>query len=109
MSRNRDEAIIRENLTRIKIAAKNNRIYFINRDKNLKTLVRFDLHVQDIVSICLTLKMSDYHRGPEKDHDGSDGEVWIFIHPFHRTRMYIKIKLFTVNAIDYLKIISFHD
>jgi len=36
MSRNRDEATIRENLTRIKIAAKNNRIYFINRDKKLE-------------------------------------------------------------------------
>ena len=108
MSRSLRDQIIERCLTRIKGAIRNNRVYFINRRENQETLARLGLSQADVISKLLDLKVSDHSRGPENDHDGTEGEVWMFLYDLEGNRIYVKLKLFQVSGQDYLKILSFH-
>ncbi len=89
------------------VDAKRN-IYFVRRRENEATLLKLNLTIDMVWKELLKLRPSNYSKGPETDHDGSDGEVWVFLHPVTGVRVYIKLKLFEVKGQDYLKVLSFH-
>ena len=109
MSKAVREQLIQINLEKIKEAVKNNRAVFIERQENRKTLYDYSLTTLDVCRVILELTVNDYHKGPEDDHDGSDGYVWVFLHSISGNRIYIKVKLFLVEGESHVKILSFHE
>jgi hypothetical protein len=85
------------------------RVRFIDRDKNRDTLDRYRLTVSDLCSRLAKLKPENFVKEPEPDDDGSDGSIWVFYHDEFGARFYVKLKLYTVEGEDLLKILSFHD
>lgn len=55
------------------------------------------------------IQIEHYQKGPEDDHDGSFGSICTFILPYGSKEIYIKLKIYSVNGEDWLKILSFHD
>ena len=108
MSRSIRDQLVQRFLTRMKRAIQNNRVYFVNRRENLETLAQLGLSQANVISKLLDLKVSDHSRGPVNDHDGTEGEVWMFLYDLEGNRIYVKLKLFKVTGEDYLKILSFH-
>lgn len=109
MSKGFKEQLIHLNLGKIKKAVKENRVMFIETSKNRKTLFDYNFSTNDIYRSILGLTDGDYYKGPEDDHDGTEGYIWVFLHPVLGCRMYIKLKLFSINEEDYVKILSFHE
>ena len=103
------EQLIHLNLGKIKEAVKNERAIFIERPENKKTLYDYNLSTNDVYRIIVELTEEDYYKGPEDDRDGSAGYIWVFIHPLSGCRIYIKLKLFAIDEVDYVKILSFHE
>lgn len=85
------------------------RILFIEREKNLEAMERFGLTQRDLLRQLAVLEPKHYRKGPENDEDGSEGSIWVFKSSVYAQEFYIKLKLFSVNGVDYLKILSFHD
>lgn len=83
-------------------------IYFVHRKENEAALLSLNLTVDMVWNELLKLTPSSYAKGPEADRNGSDGEVWVFLHPVTGVGIYIKLKLFKVNGQDHLKVLSFH-
>lgn len=102
------DQIILYDLTRIRKAIEKNRFYFVPREENKATLLQLSLTVHDIKTCITKLTVKDHFKGPENDHDGSDGRVWIFKHPVSGCLIYIKMKLFMRDGEDFVTIISFH-
>ncbi len=109
MCRDIKKQLISINLRRIKEAVKNKRGVFIDRDVNKKTLQTYSLSIDDVLRIISGLSVDDYCKGPENDHNDSDGFIWVFHHPVSDCTMYIKLKLFTAGDEDWVKILSFHN
>ncbi len=103
------EQLIHLNLDKIKDAVKKKRAIIIERPENKKTLFDFNLSTKDVYRIIVELTEEDYYKGPEDDRDGSAGYIWVFIHPVSEFRIYIKLKLFSIDEEDYVKILSFHE
>ena len=91
------QQIIRQKLTLIKQLVtkdKNGEIFIIaNRGKNRKFILEYGLLIEDIKNIILDLEIEDYYKGPDKDKDGYDGEIWIFTPNYEKTKLYIKIRI----------------
>lgn len=83
-------------------------VFFARREKNDNTLFDLGISRDSVIDVIFKLTVSDYHKGPEDDHNGSDGDVWVFKHPVSGCVIYIKLKLYEKNGEDFLKIISFH-
>lgn len=47
----------------------------------------------------------DYIKGPENDHNGESGEIWVFGKSIKSKEVYIKIKIIS----DDCKCLSFHE
>lgn len=75
------------------------------RKKNLDSLARLGLRIEDAEEIVFGLTDEDYVGGPESDEDGSEGEVWIFGVSSGNSMVYIKLKLDPYQA----KCLSFHE
>ncbi|MDA3941158.1 MAG: type II toxin-antitoxin system MqsR family toxin [Spirochaetia bacterium] len=103
------EQLIHINLGKIKDAVKKKRAIFIETSKNAKTLFDHNLSTSDVYRILVELTEEDYYKGPEDDHDGSAGYIWVFLHPVSGCKMYIKLKLFSIEQEEYVKILSFHE
>jgi hypothetical protein len=95
-------------LQRIKNACSCGEVDFVRRQKNLQTLFDLNLTVNDVIGSLLNLSVSDYVSGPEKDRDGTPGQIWKFRHPISNYMIYVKLKFFELQTKDRLKIISFH-
>lgn len=50
------------------------------------------------------LEFSDYDSGPQDDHNGSEGDIWVFGKTIENIEVYIKIKIQS-NGV---KCLSFH-
>lgn len=97
-------------IARLKSAAQRpGGILFVDRKKNLEALERFNLNQSLVLHMVSRLTPTQYKSGPEADFDGSEGTIWIFSSPVEGREFYVKLKLITVNGLDYIKIISFHD
>ena len=85
------------------------RVWVVDRDKNRDAMHCFGLSKKAICKRLGALNSANYWKGPEPDDDGSDGSVWFFFHDEFGARFYVKLKLFTIDGEDWLKVLSFHD
>ncbi|MBN1523597.1 MAG: type II toxin-antitoxin system MqsR family toxin [Spirochaetales bacterium] len=96
-------------LSRIKRCIEAGNVHFINRKKNIEFLLKIGLTVGNVFDILMQLTPQNYHFGPLYDKDGSEGQVWIFIHPITNKKIYIKLKFFEGEGNDWMKVLSFHE
>jgi hypothetical protein len=85
------------------------KLLFIRTPKNRAALAALGLSMDDVFRIISWLEPRDYLSGPEADGDGSDGVIMKFLRPNERMVLYIKLKLFVVNGVEHLKVMSFHE
>lgn len=85
-----------------------NRVDFIQREKNMKTLARLGLLVSDVYDELMNLTFSEYISGPEEDRDRpSSDKLWIFKKRVCGELLYIKFKI-EYQTDGLLKVLSFH-
>lgn len=91
-------------LKQFKQAIENSGLHFIPRQVNRDGIAKLGLTIADVRDVIIGLKWENYSSGPEKDQDGSSGEVWIFGSVVNSQNVYIKVKLDKGAA----KCLSFH-
>ncbi|MEM3264938.1 MAG: hypothetical protein QXH07_03175 [Thermoplasmata archaeon] len=102
------EQIIQAYLVRLKRALKNG-FDLVPRSINRQFLADFGLNEKTIKQCLLDLELKDYKEGPAKDND-REGELWMFrIKLEGIENIYIKVKIYEVDGVEYLKCISFHN
>lgn len=79
----------------------------IPRKSTRPTLLKLGLTKHNVEEILLSLSVTDYCKGPEKDHD-RPGEMWFFGKEIGGHEIYIKLKVANVGNRDIAKCISFH-
>lgn len=67
-------------------------IRLIPTEKNRKTKFLLGLTDEDLKYLVRSIKECDYYKGPETDHDGSSGNIWVFRKREYGEWFYIKIK-----------------
>lgn len=78
-------------LQKIKAIVRSQELHFAPRNlQNLATLGMSYEHAEDVI---LGLTYVNYSKGPEDDHDGSPGAIWVFGEMVRQTTIYIKLKL----------------
>ena len=83
---------------------------FVPRRKNLMSLASLGLTIQNVKSEILSLKVSDYYKGPKIDLDkAKPGVIWEFKKNVNNKLLYIKMKIVNENGVDLLKCLSFHE
>ena len=78
------------------------------RKKNQDTLIPFGMTRRNLVDELTSLSINNYCSGPELDDQRQTDVLWTFGKEIEGVEIYIKIKIFTVNGEDYVKLISFH-
>lgn len=93
-------------LDRIKELVNDDSFYIVRWNKNMKTLLEYNLSINDVKNILLSLEIGNYYSGPNIDDDylNMQGDIWIFI----RKGFYIKFKIIADRENTALKILSFH-
>ena len=79
--------------------------------RNNKTrdfMFEYDLNVEDVFNILKQLKPCHYFQGPEKDHNGTPGNVMMFLYKYEDILIYIKLKIWTDAKGNEGVIMSFH-
>lgn len=64
---------------------------------------------EDAYDILSRLGPEHYYRGPEPDDDGSPGDVMVFLYPYKKSILYIKLKIWTAGHGDAGIVMSFHE
>lgn len=80
-------------------------IVLVHRQKNMQDMLRLNLTLSDIQSVCRSLTPSDLKEGPCADDNGSPEPVWIFLRRYEGVSLYVKLKI--VNG--KLLVLSFHE
>lgn len=89
-------------LQEIKARVTSQELHFVPRNlQSLATLGMSHKHAEDVI---LGLTIENYSKGPEDDHDGSPGAIWVFGEMVRQTTIYIKLKLDDRHA----RCLSFH-
>ena len=91
-------------LRRFKKTAQNHGLRLVPRKKNLDAIARMGVTLAAAEEMILRLTPKEYVSGPEKNHDGTSGEVWVFGKEEDDKVIYIKLKLDGASA----KCLSFH-
>jgi hypothetical protein len=81
------ELAIKLCLERIKRCISAGNVLFVNRRKNLQTLLDLGLTVANVFDQLLKLRPENYHSGPEPDKNLTEGQVWVFLHPLDGKRI----------------------
>ena len=76
--------------------------------KNQDTLIQLGLTRRNLVDELISLSIIYYCSGPEPDDQRQTDVLWIFGKVIEGVEIYIKLKIFTVDGKDYVKLISFH-
>ena len=97
-----DEDEVRRFLMQIKPFVIAKELYFVPR--NLSDIAALGITFEQAEAEILALQPIDYCEGPNDDHDGSPGQVWIFGKDIDGKLVYIKLKL---NGDD-ARCLSFH-
>lgn len=71
-------------------------VVFLNRDKNLQTLIDLEITKVSRREFLKELKVEDYFRGPTKDVDNGP-DLWEFGGLFKQKDLYIKITIGMMN------------
>ncbi len=87
-----------------------------NRRKTMDFMLAEGLDEEDTYDIIAQLGPEHYDKGPERDDDGSPGDVMVFFYPYQRQApprsrilLYIKLKIWTDTNGDAGIVMSFHD
>jgi len=102
------ELAIRVCLLRLKRAIENDHCVFVERQKNTQALFDLGLTLDSLFDVLLRLTPADYAGGPEADDNDTEGQIWKFTHPVEGQTVYIKLKFFSIQDQDWMKILSFH-
>ena len=100
------EKLIKKYIMKIKKDVSEGSFVFVERQKNIQFLKDNGLLVQDAIDIILDICIRDYHKGPEKDKDEYEGQIWVFKYDFEGIIIYIK---FNINPPNKTTCISFHE
>jgi hypothetical protein len=80
-----------------------------NVRKTREFMLAEGLTAEDAYEMIAHLTCEHHSRGPENDLDGTPGAVCIFLYPYKRIMLYIKIKIVVGEAGDSGAVLSFHD
>ena len=89
-------------LQEIKAKVKSQELDFVPR--NLQSLATLGMSYEHAEDVILGLTFENYSKGPEDDHNGSPGAIWVFGEMVRQTTIYIKLKLDGGHALC----LSFH-
>lgn len=107
------ESLVRSFLQSVKLAMqKSNRgergwIFSTVRKKNMDTLTELEINLEDVKREILSLSTMDYCSGPLKDPK-IRGDVWIFGKVIRGKEIYIKLKLWSDQRDQEVRVLSFH-
>ena len=98
-------------ITRLKsLLQKKDRIVFDPRNtKTTDFLLQEDMTVDDVYDYLDKLQPANYFDGPKDDRNGTPGDVMMFLYPYKKTRIYIKLKIWNDANGDSGVVISFHE
>lgn len=103
------QQMIRQYIEQIKKCVAKGHMTFAPRDKNVEFMREYGLIEEDIKDIILDLNITNYFRGPTKDHNPKyNGDVWEFKYELDidgYITIYIKVRY---NPPKELVCISFH-
>jgi len=71
-------------------------------------MYKYDLYIDDIKAILEDVIASEVYEGPSPDHNGSPGEVMVFLHYWETLKLYIKLKVVTMKDGNTGAILSVH-
>lgn len=80
--------------------------------RNQKTqlfLLQEEMNIDDVFTILDKLEPSNYYDGPKEDYNGTSGDVMMFLYPYKKTRIYIKLKIWKDTNGDEGVVMSFHE
>jgi len=82
-------------------------IFSTASEKNLETLAKLEMTIEDVKKEILSLSVMDYCAGPLKD-TRIRGDVWIFKRIVQGEDIYIKLKLWGDKRDTEVRVLSFH-
>lgn len=91
-SKRRNEKVPTITLDKLLTLLESATIRIVNRDKNRLTRYRLGITVDEQIDLIRSLEKSDYKSGPEADHDGTEGSIWVFSKKAYGEIFYIKLK-----------------
>jgi L-cysteine desulfidase len=77
--------------------------------KTLQFMLDQGLVAEDVFEILAQLKPEHYQKGPEADRDGSAGNVMVFLYPYGKLMLYIKLKIWKDAKGDSCVVMSIHE
>jgi hypothetical protein len=80
-----------------------------NRKKTWEFMLSEGLNAEDAYEMIAQLTCEHHCRGPENDYNGTPGPICIFLYPYKKIRLYIKIKIVVGEKGDSGAVLSFHD
>ena len=87
-----------------------NKVVFDPRNqKTKKFLLQEGMNTDDVFDYLKRLEPSNYFDGPQEDRNGNPGDVLMFLYPYKKTRIYIKLKIWTDANGDSGVVMSFHE
>ena len=96
-------------LARFFILLEKGKVIFDPRNnKTIDFLFEQGMTVDDVFLIIRKLTSNNFYEGPEKDRNGSPGDVMKFLYNYKGIRIYIKLKIIIDNINDIGAIMSFH-
>jgi hypothetical protein len=108
-----DEAAVRDFLRSVKWAIQKSNtgqrgwIFSTASEKNLNTLAKLEMTIEDVKKEILALSVVDYCSGPLTDPK-IRGDVWIFKKIVQGEEIYIKLKLWGDKRDLEVRVLSFH-
>ncbi len=80
-------------LSQFKVKMKVFSVIFLNREKNLSTLLELEITPASRRDVLDALGVEDYYRGPTPDIDRGREDYWEFGRPLDGREIYIKIRM----------------
>jgi len=91
------------------LLAKNKVVFDPRNQKTLRFLLQEDMTEADVFEYLKKLEPSNYYDGPKDDRNEKPGGVMMFLYPYKKTRIYIKLKIWTDANGDSGVVMSFHE
>jgi len=82
-------------------------IFSTARKRNVDTVAKLEMTLEDVKSEILSLSVNDYCSGPLKDPE-IKGDVWTFGKTIRGKEIYIKLKLWGDKRGQAVRVLSFH-
>ncbi len=83
-------------------------VFDLRNDKTHQFMLDEGLGTEDIFAIIKEIGPEEFHKGPLGDRDGTTGNIMIFMHPYGKIRLYVKLKLWADESGDHGSVISVH-